>query len=318
MRYARFTGLISVLVANAIPGTALGQSVRIVPDLTTNSIVVFQGVDETAHFYYVPLEMDFVRAADGKPRLGVQYFKEGDGDSWRVAVSTSIKPAASDSELAALKAKLPKDNNVTLSPLVLDFASSYVRFSEAKKPTIFSLESGTLSAGSSIAMKFEFTGTHDAVLQALAASGPEVGVMAIITPDASLVQGEELVFSGAAVADLFEKEKFLLLNSFDESNAVVAFIINGNHSAEAAARSWLKSKLGSPEIGKDDKGVWRYGWDLTRPELLADLRSSPKISLPTFSNVEPPNKALLLPFGNICKDYPDNIVNLETGTAGCN
>jgi hypothetical protein len=298
------------------PVDVSGQGVR--------NALVYRDISATEKYYLMPLGLGLAKP-DGKPALGVQYFRSEDGTPNQVtaALTLSIALEIPAAESNALKAALaPPGSAASIAALPLKYRLSYfLKTPGGPSLSRTDVSEGNLAAGATVALTLQVTDTKQKIRALLSGQNSAFGLSLQLTPQLSFGISRDIALSGNEIATEMKAIGYLAATpDSDRTNPALTLLRSklGTWGAaeEAAARVMLSSVLGSPELTLDSAGKPRTGWDLTRDDLAQAFRARNVLRTIT-ARPERPSTSLLFAFGDLCTNFPNAIVDLDEGGSGC-
>lgn len=306
---------------------AAGQLLEPV-DLSAHGIgsaVVYRDIHATGNHYLLPLKLGLAKTGN-KPALGVQYYKADGPPPHRITavftLSVTLEVPAAD--LTKLKAALvPPGSSASVAVLPLQYKLSYFLGTAAgQPPTSVAVSEGSLAAGATVALTFQVTDTKQNVRALLSGQNFAFGLNMQLRSNLAFGASRAFTLSGDDLAAGLKAIGYLpAVPDGDRANSVLALLQSkfGTWGAgeEVAARTWLATLLGAPELTLDDMGKPRIGWDLTRKDIEERLKDQSLVLRNAASRSDKPSISLLFSFGDLCTVLPNAIVDLDEGKPGC-
>jgi hypothetical protein len=316
-------GLFGLFSATAVSQTA--ESISVGQNLDSK-FAVYRDTKSKEKFYVSPFTIRLAKRSDGREAIGVQYYKTSDVVSpWSASITFSIVQDISNSDLEALKSELSSrfGSAITL-PLTSKFYVSYsiVNNNSGVAGISKNLSTGNLSAGATIAITLEVSGTAKQVKDILSGTGTEILLSLDVVPNLILGNVRSGSFSGQEIAEVFRSKRLLTSREARIDNVILQFLrlrFESSGAAEdAAARDWLFNTLESPQLILDGANEFSFGWNLSERSLQDKLQNTNMFSIFSFSQKLIGDRLnSYFKFGNICNAHKAVIVNLENGSTGC-
>lgn len=315
-------------------GTCAGQSLKLANDLSlpfSSEYAVYRDASQSATFVYSLRQMRATQnSATGQLRVGAQYFTDPQAKTLKLALTATVgfayekdrlnailtsirKQTTSEASLALAVGQsvacqlfaIPKDNNVILGSVVPSSGSA--------DSTIALTSTFDLKSKADLELLLRKSGRLGVICKV---SGPRVAEAAsavIRIPVQNLLSASKTLGWIGTTTDFVQISRGLVEGPLGSSIPA-----EFRAQARSAIYDWLKAISGSPSTRVPLLSDPEWGWAFDSESVATRIRSAGPIvlSVPDLAQYVLQQFSVVR-FDRLCDLAPTTIINLDSGTGGC-